>query len=63
MVTNTKQIWQIGSKVKVGFLSLIIQSIEPTPGDYAPDRYHLIEPKTLRQYVFTPHLGLKKETT
>jgi len=33
---------------------------EPTPGDYKPDRYHLIDSKTLKQYVFTPHHGVEK---
>jgi len=60
MINHTQQNWQVGSKVRVGFLRLIIQRIEPTPGDYAPDRYHLIEPQTLRQYVFTPHRGLER---
>jgi hypothetical protein len=61
MIKNTQQTWTKGSKVKVGFLSLIIERIEPTPGDYRPDRYHLIDPRTLRQYTFTPHYGLERK--
>lgn len=61
MIKHTNQQWEIGSKVKVGFLTLTVIRKEPTPGDYKPDRYHLIDPQNLRQYVFTPHLGLERK--
>lgn len=61
MIKNTKQIWEIGSKVKVGFLTLTVTAKEPTPEDYMPDRYHLINTQTLKEYVFTPHYGLERK--
>ena len=61
MIKNSKQQWEIGSTVKVGFLTLTVTAKEPTPGDYMPDRYHLINTQTLKEYVFTPHHGLERK--
>ena len=62
MIQHSKQDWQVGSVVKVGFLAgLRVESIEPTPGDYAPDIYHLLQVSTGRRYAFTPHKGLARE--
>jgi hypothetical protein len=60
MITNSTQKWETGNSVKVGFLTLTVVRIEPTPGDHMPDRYHLIDSKSLRRYVFTPHVGLER---
>jgi hypothetical protein len=60
MINRSKQDWTIGRTVKVGFLSLIVASIEPTPGDGRPDIYHLTSIDGLRRYEFTPHCGLER---
>lgn len=59
MIRNSKQIWEIGATVKVGFLSgLRVVAKVPTPGDYAPDAYVLIRGATT--YWFVPHKGLSR---
>lgn len=58
MIKTTKQIWEIGHTVKVGFLSLLVIGKEPTPGDYLPDAYILAN-KTGKRYRFVPHNGLE----
>ena len=59
MITRSKQNWAVGATVKVGFLSLTVTAIEPTPGDGRPDVYHLQSGKGTR-YTFTPHYGLER---
>jgi len=59
MVANSKQSWQVGKQVKVGFLSLTITAAIPTPGDGKPDTYHLQAANGTR-YEFTPHHGLHR---
>jgi hypothetical protein len=60
MVSHTRQIWEVGYWVKVGFLTLQITGKVPTPGDYAPDAYLLKSAKGIR-YRFVPHKGLTLE--
>lgn len=58
-ITNSKQNWNIGETVKVGFVTgLEVIKMIPTPGDYAPDAYVLWQPRTDRFYSFVPHKGL-----
>lgn len=59
-VTTSRQEWSIGSIVKVGFLHLRVDALEPTPGDYMPDRYLLTDERTGRRYAFVPHYGLER---
>lgn len=54
---NTSQDWSVGSVVRVGFMSLRIIGIIPTPGDHRPDVYVLAAPNG-KEYEFTPHHGL-----
>lgn len=59
MITKSKQIWEIGQTVKVGFLSgLMVLAKVATPGDFAPDAYILQRGEQL--YKFVPHNGLEK---
>lgn len=60
MIKNTNQNWAVGETVKVGFLSLKVEKIELTPGDYLPDAYILINLKGDKQYRFVPHNGLER---
>lgn len=60
MIKHTRQTWTIGAVVKVGFLQLRVTAIEPTPGDYAPDAYHLESLDGSRRYRFVPHNGLER---
>lgn len=62
MITNSKQAWEIGETVKVGFMSLRVVEKEPTPGDYAPDAYILcgLGKNEQRRYRFVPHNGLER---
>lgn len=60
MVKNSKQVWEVGEMVKVGFLSLIVTAKEPTPGDFMPDAYRLVSRDGSKQYRFVPHNGLQR---
>lgn len=56
---RSQQIWEIGSKVNVGFLKgLEVIAKIPTPGDYAPDAYILTRNESI--YSFVPHNGLSR---
>lgn len=59
MIKNSKQLWEIGQSVKVGFMTgLIVFAQIPTPGDFAPDAYILTRNGTY--YKFVPHNGLTR---
>lgn len=58
MIKNSNQNWTPGATVKVGFLSLQVVALVPTPGDFAPDAYLLASKKSF--YSFVPHNGLTK---
>jgi hypothetical protein len=58
MISKSKQNWEVGSNVKVGFMSLVVLAAVATPGDYAPDAYVLTNGKAL--YKFVPHNGISK---
>lgn len=57
--TRSKQNWSVGSTVKIGFLTLTVIDIIPTPGDSMPDEYRLISASGKR-YAFVPHHGLER---
>lgn len=59
MITKTKQNWEVGQTVKVGFLSLEVLAKIATPGDYLPDAYALQSAEG-RFYRFVPHNGLTR---
>ena len=59
MIRNSKQSWEVGEMVKVGFLTLQVLGKVPTPGDYMPDAYVLGSAKG-GIYRFVPHRGLTK---
>ena len=59
MITNSKQKWEVGETVKVGFMSLMVIAKEETPGDYMPDAYLLQSAKGV-DYRFVPHNGLTR---
>ncbi len=59
-ITNTRQNWTTGQTVKVGFLSLMVVQCIPTPGDYAPDAYILVNRAQTQLYKFVPHNGLQR---
>ena len=56
-ISRTRQNWTPGSTVKVGFMSLEVVAIIPTPGDWMPDNYRMRSANGKR-YTFTPHNGL-----
>lgn len=60
MVKNSKQNWQVGATVKVGFMSLVVKAVIATPGDYLPDAYILANQIGTQLYRFVPHNGLEK---
>lgn len=60
MINKSKQNWQIGNQVKVGFLTLTVVRPCHTPGDFAPDAYVLCNTKQDQLYKFVPHCGLEK---
>ena len=59
MIKHSKQVWQVGSTVKVGFLSLVVRAWVPTPGDSKPDAYVLTNQQGTKLYKFVPHFGLE----
>ena len=58
MITNTKQKWEIGQTIKVGFLTLKIIDIKSIK-DGLPDIYILENLKGTKQYRFIPYNGLE----
>lgn len=58
MITKTKQNWEVGQTVKVGFMSLQVVAKVPTPGDWLPDAYALTS--NGKFYRFVPHNGLAR---
>lgn len=59
MISKSKQVWAVGSTVKVGFIAgLLVVAAVPTPGDSAPDAYVLS--RNNQFYSFVPHSGLTK---
>jgi hypothetical protein len=58
MINKTKQVWEVGESVKVGFLSLTVCAKIATPGDFLPDAYALRNHAGDRFYRFVPHNGL-----
>ena len=59
-IANSKQSWQVGQVVNVGFLKgLVVEAFEATPGDYAPDAY-ILRAATGRRYRFVPHNGIER---
>lgn len=60
MIKNSTQVWEVGEIVKIGFLTLRITAKEPTPGDYAPDAYLLIDKTGMKKYRFVPHNGIER---
>lgn len=60
MITRSKQTWEVGKVVKVGFMTLRVTDKEPTPGDYMPDAYRLESLDGSKRYRFVPHNGLER---
>lgn len=63
MIQWTKQTWDVGATVKVGFMTLKVLAAVPTPGDYAPDAYVLTDATGTRFYRFVPHNGCERWDT
>ena len=60
MIRDTKQQWQPGQQVRVGFLSLTVRAAAATPGDGRPDVYLLSNTAGTQLYRFVPHHGVEK---
>ena len=58
MIKNSKQNWEVGQAVKVGFMTLKVLAKVATPGDYKPDAYAL--ESNGKFYQFVPHNGLSR---
>ena len=58
-ITNTRQDWQIGSRVNVGFLKDLLVTKIDAIYDGLPDIYTL-EDNSGRIYQFTPHSGIER---
>lgn len=59
MIKNSKQNWEPGQTVKVGFLSLVVVEKVATPGNWLPDQYAL-KSAAGAFYRFIPHNGLTR---
>ena len=61
MIKNSKQAWEVGQSVNVGFIKgLTVIAKVATPGDSAPDSYVLA--RGTQMYSFVPHNGISKIT-
>lgn len=60
MITNTRQRWEIGSRVTVGFLTGLTVLAIKSEKDWLPDIYLLR--KGQAYYEFIPHNGIKRIT-
>lgn len=59
MIKKTKQAWEKGQVVNVGFIKgLTVIAAVATPGDRAPDSYVLLRGEQF--YAFVPHQGISK---
>ena len=58
-IINTRQDWQIGSRVNVGFLKNLLVTKIDAIYDGLPDIYTL-ESNTGKLYQFTPHNGIER---
>ena len=59
MIKNSKQVWEVGQTVKVGFMTLQVIGKVATPGDWMPDAYAL-KAANGNFYRFVPHNGLSR---
>lgn len=62
MINRSKQCWEVGETVKVGFMTLRVLAKVPTPGDFLPDQYALTNADGSRFYRFVPHNGCERVT-
>ena len=61
MIRKSKQTWEPGEMVRVGFLTLRVCAKVATPGNCLPDQYALAD-NNGRFYRFVPHNGLTRCT-
>jgi hypothetical protein len=59
MVQNSKQNWNTGSVVKIGFMSLRVVAVR-AEYDYLPDIYTMESMDGKKKYEFIPHNGLTR---
>jgi len=62
MIRNSKQTWQQGEVVRVGFLRLRVLDMLAVK-DYLPDLYLLESLDGSARYRFIPHHGVKRLAT
>lgn len=58
-IKNTKQNWEIGQVVKVGFMTLKIVAVRAEK-DWLPDIYEMVSICGKKTYDFIPHNGLTR---
>ena len=59
-IINTRQSWQIGDRVNVGFMkNLLVTKIDAIV-DGLPDIYTLKNTNNNKLYQFTPHNGIER---
>lgn len=56
---NSNNVWETGSVVRVGFLSLRVLRVEAVK-DFLPDIYTLSSLDGTKLYEFIPHNGLRR---
>lgn len=57
MVKHSKQVWEVGETVKVGFMQLRVLAKVATPGNWLPDQYAMTNADGSKFYRFIPHNG------
>jgi hypothetical protein len=58
-ITKTRQNWNVGQVVKVGFMTLTVTELVLTPKDSMPD-YYLLKSSNGTEYMFQPYYGLSR---
>ena len=58
-IINTKQSWEIGDRVNVGFMKNLLVTKIDSIVDGLPDIY-ILESNTGKLYQFTPHNGIER---
>ncbi|MDE2254168.1 MAG: hypothetical protein KGL42_07895 [Betaproteobacteria bacterium] len=60
MISNSKQSWEVGQAIRVGFMHLVVRAKVLTPGDYKPDAYILSNTAGTQLYKAVPYNGVQK---
>lgn len=58
--SKAKQDWTVGNEVKVGFLTLVVKSLDDNTNCYGQRVYNLENKDGSKKYTFSPYYGLDR---